>query len=130
MPPLESSPLGTVRLGALTTAALLSVVLMTVHVAQDALYSSAGVGLRGWAVVAAVVFVILLGTFGVLGRRAGYVIILLGGALELVIVWLHGLGPASMKWGVVFVATLVALSVCGVSAVMLSAHALWHDVRK
>lgn len=114
---------------AVTAAALVSIALMILHVAQDEMHSSAGVGRVAWAILAAIVLVMLLATFGVFRRRAGYIVILVGGVLAVAMAAIHGMGPATMKLGLGFAGTIAALAVIGCATALLSAYALWRELR-
>jgi hypothetical protein len=72
----------------LTTASLLTILFMTLHLTGDILFRMAPAGLGNLFVV--FVFVIqLCGTLVLGGRRAGYIIIFLGSVLGLVIPVVH-----------------------------------------
>ena len=114
----------------LTTASLLTILFMTLHLTGDILFQmSAGLG-NLFAVF--VLAVQLYGTLVLGGRRAGYIIILLGSALGLVIPIIHmktthgllsgDIGNSSQAF--LFVWTMLALGVTSTFCVALSASAL------
>ena len=80
-----------------------------------------------------IVVVLLYGTLVLAERRSGYVIILLGSLLLLVVPIIHmkgkGVGVASgianSSGGFFFVWTLIALGVAALFSVVLSARGLW-----
>jgi len=83
---------------------------------------------------AVLVFVIwLYGTLVLAERRAGYIIILLGSLLGLVVPVIHMKGASGVVGGEIgkstqaffFVWTLLALGVTAMFSAILSAHALW-----
>jgi hypothetical protein len=116
----------------LTSASLLSILLLTFHTADDIIR-----GMEPGTVVdlaAVPIFVVwLYGTLVLAERRSGYVIILLGSLLSLVVPVIHmkgkGVGVASgianSSGGFFFVWTLIALSVTALFSVILSARGLW-----
>ena len=72
----------------LTTASLLTILLMTLHLAGDILFQMGPAGLSN--LFAVFIFVVLLcGTLLLSGRRAGYIIIFFGSVLGLVIPVVH-----------------------------------------
>jgi hypothetical protein len=116
----------------LTIASLLSVLFMTLHLADDIVRGMEPGGLSSLIVVPIVV-VLLYGT-AVLGEgRAGYVITLLVSLLLLVVPVVHmkgkGVGVASgianSSGGFFFVWTLIALGVTALLSVILSVRGLW-----
>jgi hypothetical protein len=116
----------------LTIASLLSVLFMTLHLADDIVRGMEPGGLSSLIVVPIVV-VLLYGTV-VLGEgRLGYVIILVVSLLLLVVPVVHmkgkGVGVASgianSSGGFFFVWTLIALGVTALISVVLSVRGLW-----
>jgi hypothetical protein len=115
----------------LTTASLLSILLMTFHLTGDILFKMAPAGL---AILFAVfiLVVLLCGTLLLAGRRAGYIIIFFGSVLGLVMPVLHMKGTRGMIGGEIgnsseaffFVWTLLALSTTATFSIILSARAL------
>lgn len=115
------------RNSALVAASLVTLALMAVHMGEDALHSRAGVPRTGWLIFVAIAVVMLLGTFQFLGRRSGYVIVLLGGLLALAMVLVHVLAGGAARWGGLFVASLVALALSGVWTIVVAARSLWRE---
>jgi len=113
----------------LTIASLLTIVLSTLHVCDDALHARDGVDRMGISILLLIMLVMLYGTVELAGRRLGYVIILIGGAAAAGMPYLHGMGPNATRWGFFFVWTLFALGVTGAFTVILSARALWRSFR-
>lgn len=116
----------------LTTTSLLSILFMTFHLADDILFEMAPAGLVNlFAVLILVIW--LYGTLVLAERRAGYIIILLGSVLGLVVPVVHMKGARGVLGGEIgrsseaffFVWTLVALGVTAMFSVILSARALW-----
>jgi hypothetical protein len=76
------------------------------------------------------------GTVALPGRRSGYVIVLLGSLLGLIVPVVHmkgaGVGGAIGKspGGFFFIWTLYALSVTSLFSVLLAARALWEQLRR
>ena len=116
----------------LTTASLLTILLMTFHLADDIVFEMASP--RFASLFAVLVFVIwLYGTLVLAERRAGYIIILLGSLLGLLVPVIHMKGARGVVGGEIgkstqaffFVWTMLALSVTSMFSALLSAHALW-----
>jgi hypothetical protein len=116
----------------LTTSSLLNILLMTFHLADDILFGMASP--RSASLFAVLVFVIwLYGTLVLAERRAGYIIILLGSLLGLLVPVIHMKGARGVLGGEIgnstqaffFVWTLLALGVTSTFSALLSAHALW-----
>jgi hypothetical protein len=115
----------------LTTASLLTILLMTIHMTGDILFRMASAGLVNLLVV--FIFVVqLYGTLVLAGRRAGYIIIFLGSALGLLIPVVHMKGTRGLLGGDIgnsgqaflFVWTLLALGITATFSLILSASAL------
>ena len=116
----------------LTTASLLTILLMTFHMADDIVFKMAPAGLSNLFVV--FIFVVLLcGTLLLAGRRAGYIIIFLGSVLGLIIPVVHMKGTRGVIGGGIgnsseaffFVWTLLAMGITATFSLILSARALW-----
>jgi hypothetical protein len=115
----------------LTTASLLTILLMTFHLTGDILFKMSPAGLSN--LFAVFIFVVLLcGTLLLTGRRAGYIIIFVGSVLALVIPVIHMKGTRGVIGGEIgtsgqaflFVWTLLALGVTATFSIILSARAL------
>lgn len=108
----------------LTTASLLSILFMTLHMTGDILFKMSPAGLINLFVV--LVFVVQL--YG----RAGYIIIFLGSVLGLVIPVVHMKGTRGLLGGDIgnsgqaflFVWTMLALGITATFSIILSASAL------
>ena|SRR5579863_51996 len=116
----------------LTIMSLLSILFMTFHLADDIVFGMASP--RFASLSAVLVFVVwLYGTLALAGRRAGYIIILLGSLLGLLVPVIHMKGARGVLGGEIgkstqaffFVWTLLALGVTAMLSVVLSARALW-----
>ena len=116
----------------LTTASLLTILLMTLHLAGDILFKMSPAGLVNLSAV--FIFVVLLcGTLLLAGRRAGYIIIFFGSVLGLVMPVLHMKGTRGVIGGEIrnssgaffFVWILLALGTTATFSMILSARALW-----
>ena len=115
----------------LTTASLLTILLMTFHLTGDILFKMAPPGLPIlFAVFTLVVW--LCGTLLLPGRRAGYIIIFFGSGLGLLMPVLHMKGTQGVLGGEIgnssqaffFVWILLALGVTATFSLILSARAL------
>ena len=115
----------------LTTASLLTVLLMTFHLTSDILFKMSPAGLINLLAVFILV-VQLYGTLVLGGGRAGYIIIFFGSLLGMLMPVLHMKGPRGALGGDIgnssqaffFVWTLLALGVTATFALILSARAL------
>jgi hypothetical protein len=116
----------------LTTASLLSIVGMTLHLADDI---ARGLERGDTANLIAVPILVtwLYGTLALAGRRSGYVIILLGSLLGLSVPFVHFTAPGGVLGSGVgdsvgtffFIWTLIALGVTSLFALVLSIEGLW-----
>lgn len=115
----------------LTTASLLTILLMTLHMTGDILFKLSPPGLVNLLVV--FIFVVqLYGTLVLAGRRAGYIIIFFGSVLALVIPVVHMKGTHGVLGGGIgnsgqaflFVWTILALGITAMFSIILSARAL------
>lgn len=116
----------------LTTASLLTILFITVHLAGDIVFKMSPAGLVNlFAVFLCVVQ--LYGTLVLGGRRAGYIIIFLCAAIGLLIPVIHMKGGRGVIGGDIgnsgqaflFVWTILALAVTATFSLILSAGALW-----
>lgn len=116
----------------LLTASLVSILLFTLHLADDVVRGFEPGTLTNLTAVPIFVFW-LYGTLVLAGRRSGYVITLLGGLFSLVVPLAHmrgrGVGAASnlahTSGQLLFVWTAIAIGVTGLFSVLLSARGLW-----
>jgi hypothetical protein len=116
----------------LTTASLVTILLMTLHLAGDILFKMSPAGLPNLAAVF-VLAVFLCGTLLLAGQRAGYIIIFLESALALFMSILHMKGTRGVLGGDIgnsgqaffFVWTLLALGITATFSMIVSALALW-----
>ena len=115
----------------LTITSLLSILFTTFHMADDIIFQMSSP--RFVNLFAVLVFVIwLYGTVVLAERRAGYIIILLGSLLGLVVPVVHMKGSHGLVGGEIgksthaffFVWTLLALGVTAMFSIILSVRAL------
>lgn len=117
----------------LTITSMLSLLLLTLHLADDIVRGFEPGGLSNLIGGVLISVVWLCGTLLLAGRRSGYFIILLGSLLGLFVPYIHmrgkGVGVASSiansSGGFFFVWTLLALGVTAFFSVILSARGLW-----
>ena len=120
----------------LTIASLLSILFMTFHLTDDFLHEKGGMSQIGFFVSVIVIVVWLYGTLVLAERRSGYVIILLGSLLGLVVPVIHmkgaGVGGAIAKssGAFFFIWTLFALGVTALFSVILSARGVWDQLAR
>lgn len=115
----------------LTTGSLLTILLITIHLAGDILFKMSPPGLINLVVVFICV-VFLCGTLLLAGRRSGYIIIFFGSVIGLVISVIHMKGTRGLLGGdigtsgqaFIFVWTLLALGITATFSIILSARAL------
>jgi hypothetical protein len=113
----------------LTIASLLSVLFMTLHLADD-IVRGMEPGTLSDLIVLPIVVVQLYGTLVLAGKRSGYVLLLVVSLLELVVPVIHmkgaGVGGAIAKsdGAFFFIWTLLALGVTALFSVILSARGL------
>ena len=115
----------------LSTASLLTILLVTFHLAGDILFKMSPAGLVNLLAVFVLV-VQLYGTLVLAGRRAGYIIIFFGSLLGLVMPVIHMKGTRGLIGGNIgnsgqaflFVWTLLALGIIATFSIILSARAL------
>ena len=111
----------------LTVTSLLSILLLSLHIAEDIVLGFSGGGLENLVGIAILV-VYLCGTLLLSGRRSGLVIALLGSLLAAGVPVIHmtgaGLGVKRSAGAFFFIWTLYALGVIGTFGVILSARAL------
>ena len=119
----------------LTIASLLSVLFMTLHLADD-IVRGMEPGTLSNLIALPIVVVQLYGTLVLAGKRSGYVILLLVSLLELVVPVIHmkgaGVGGAIAKsnGAFFFIWTLLALGVTALFSVILSARGLWEQLTR
>ena len=114
----------------LMIASLLSILFVTLHTADD-IVRGMEPGTLFDLIVVPILVVWLYGTLVLAERLSGYVIVLLGSLLGMVVPIIHmkgaGVGGAIAKssGGFFFIWTLLALGVTALFSVILSAHGLW-----
>ena len=117
----------------LTIFSLLTILFLTLHLTDDIIrgYEPGGLANLIGGVLISVIW--LYATLVLAGRRSGYIILLIGSLLALVVPYIHmkgrGVGIASgiahSSGGFRFIWTLIALGVTGLFSVILSARGLW-----
>jgi hypothetical protein len=118
----------------LIIASLLSILLLTCHLADDILREG-GMAVRGSfnLVALPILFVWLYGTLVLAERRSGYIIMLVGGLFGLAMPVLHMVQAKTVvaneiargRGDYFFVWTLLALGVIGLFSFSLSVRGLW-----
>lgn len=117
----------------LTIVSLLTILLLSFHLADDVVRGFEMGGLSNLTAVPICV-VWLYATLVLAGRRSGYIIILIGSLLGLVVPIIHmkgkGVGINSSIWhtsgAFFFVWTLIAIGITSLFSVILSLHGLWN----
>lgn len=119
----------------LVIASLLSVILMTLHTTDD-IVRGMEPGTLFDLIIVPILAVWLYGALVLSERRSGYIIVLVASLLGLLVPIIHmtgaGVGGAIAKssGGFFFICTLIALGVTSLFSVMLSARALWVQLRE
>ena len=112
----------------LTVTSLASILLLSVHIAEDIVLGFAGGGLANLGGIAILV-IYLCATLLWIDRRWGLIIVLVGSLLTLGVAIIHmtgaGLGVKRSAGAYFFVWTIYALGITGTFGVILSARALW-----
>ena len=117
----------------LTIASVLSILFMTLHMTDD-IVRGMEPGTLFDLIVVPILAVWLYGTVVLAGKRSGYVIILIGSLLGLLVPVIHmkgaGVGGALAKsnGAFFFIWTLIALGVTALFSVILSARGLWEHL--
>lgn len=113
----------------LTITSMLTILLLTFHLADDINRGMSPGGLLN--LVAVVICVVwLYGTLMLAERRSGYVIILIGSLLAMIVPVIHMRGPGvgfgtHRSGGVLFIWTLLAMGVTALFSIILSVQELW-----
>jgi hypothetical protein len=111
----------------LTATSLLSILLLSLHIAEDIVLGFAGGGLENLVGIAILV-VFLCGAVLLGDRRSGLIIVLLGSVFAMGMPVIHmsgaGVGVKRSAGAYFFIWTLYALGVTGTFGVILSARAL------
>lgn len=111
----------------LTVTSLLSIVLLSLHIAEDIVLGFSGGGLTNLFGIAILV-VYLCGALLLSDRRSGLIIVLIGSLLTVVVPVIHMMGPGvgvrRSAGAFFFVWTLYALGVTGTFGVILSVGGL------
>jgi len=111
----------------LTVTSLLSIILLSLHIAEDIVLGFSGGGLTNLIGIAILV-VYLCGTLLLSDRRLGLVIVLVGSLLAAGMPVIHmtgaGVGVKRSAGAFFFVWTLYALGITGTFGVILSVRAL------
>jgi len=114
----------------LTIASLLSVLFMTLHLADD-IVRGMEPGTLFDLILLPILAVQLVGTLVLAGKRSGYVMILVVSLLDLIVPVVHmkgaGVGGAiaHSSGGFFFIFTLLAIGLTALFSVMLSARGVW-----
>jgi hypothetical protein len=118
----------------LMIASLLSIILMIFHTTDD-IVRGMEPGTLFDLIIVPILAVWLYGALVLRERRSGYVIVLVASLLGLLVPIVHmkgaGVGGAIARssGGFFFIVTLIALGVTSLFSVMLSASALWEQLR-
>ena len=119
----------------LTGASLLSILLVTLHLTSDTVHARVGTGEAGGSTLVAVPILVvwLYGTLLLGERRSGYIIMLVGSILALLVSIAHVIGAEGIFRGQIarsspaflFVWTLHALALTGMFSMILAVRGLW-----
>ena len=81
----------------LTISSLLTLVLTTFHLTHDALHQTNGMSPSDVTILLVIMLTLLYGTVELAGRRAGFIIMFLGGAAAATMPYLHSVGPRATR---------------------------------
>ncbi|HLK05906.1 MAG TPA: hypothetical protein VKT53_15815 [Candidatus Acidoferrum sp.] len=119
----------------LTGASLLSILLVTLHLTSDTVHARVGTGEAGGLTLVAVPILVgwLYGTLLLGERLSGYIIMLVGSMVALLMPITHVIGGGGVFQGqlarhspaFLFVWTLHALGVTGMFSLILAVRGLW-----
>ena len=120
----------------LPITSLLSILLASFHLVDDIVYGSEK-GVASNLLIVGILAVWLYGTLMLPQRRSGYIIMLLGSLLGLVVFVTHltgagglpGIEIGKLSGAFFFVWTLLALAVVSLLSLTISAHGLWNLLR-
>ena len=107
----------------LTVTSLLSILLLTIHVTQDIVRGADAWG-RQSLIGVLILVVLLYGTLMLAERRAGLIIMLLGGILAAAMPVIHSKVNLAKSGAALFIWTLFALGATGTLTVILAARGL------
>lgn len=119
----------------LRITSLCAIVLATLHISDDVVRGiepTAGFPfLRGMVTLSAWLLAVLLGT----GHRFGYVLLMAGGVLAMLMPIAHSLGHGVSRFvdtpgALIFVWTLYGLALTGAASFVLAARGLWQSRRR
>ena len=121
--------------GLLTSASLLSILLVTLHLTSDTVHARIGTPEAGGSTLVAVPILVvwLYGTLLLGERLSGYIIMLVGSIIAIGVTVIHVIGPGGMFHGQIarsspaflFVWTFHALGVLGMFSLILAVRGLW-----
>lgn len=118
----------------LVIASLLSILLVSLHTADD-IVRGMEPGTLSDLIVVPILVLWLYGTLVLSERRSGYLIVLLGSVLGLLVPVIHmkgvGVGGtiARSSGAFFFIWTLIALGVTSLFSVILAGHGIWENLR-
>jgi hypothetical protein len=131
--PVWRIPVKMKRTFVLTSMSLLSILLVSLHLADDIVYGTDKSATSN-IIAAAVLVIWLYGTLVLGERRSGYAIMLLGSLLGVVVFTVHVSGAGGLSAGTLaessgaffFVWTLLALAVTSTLSAILAVHGVWN----
>jgi hypothetical protein len=107
----------------LTVTSLLSILLLSIHVAQDVVRGADAWG-RQSLIGVLILVVLLYGTLVLAERRSGHIIMLVGGLMAAAMPVIHSRVNLAKSGTFLFIWTLFALGAVGTLTVILAAHGL------
>jgi len=113
----------------LTITAMLTLILTSLHFADDVIHDTKGVDTMGTIILLSIMLVYLYAIVELAGRRAGHVLMILGGLAAAYMPFLHTMGPRATRWGFEFIWVMFAMAVTGLFSAILAGRELWRSVR-
>ena len=123
----------------LKIASVLSILLMTLHLAGDTARATIGTAEAGGSTVVAmpILAIWLYGTLVLDEKRSGHVIMLIGSLLAILMPVFHVVGPDGLFTGTIarsgdpymFAWTMLAIGLTGIFSLILAVQGLW-DLRR
>ena len=104
----------------LSTSSLLSIVLLTFHLADDVVLDKDVLDIGRLSIYLPVIAVWLCGTLLLMGRRSGYIVCVLGALIGLAVVAIHGSGTTGIHGTFFHIWLLVSIGSASLFSLILA----------